>query len=141
MAKVGTIEDPGHPAAGPGVTYSFHSVITGGTPPPNEHCIAAVLGWDMSPLDADPEIVSLFNIDDVAGHELQAKLLGTARAAGMSDSDVSATKVRVVARGGDFRALAIDTPLCEYIHRVADTIVGPGTDIRPHWKFRQRAGR
>jgi len=125
-----SINDDGNPVI-VRPTYDHRSVFSSGQAGQrNETCLSLVSGIDLSALDADPEIVTVFEASDLASiDELAARLARTPREDAWPASLVNRLKTRIEAAGADATTLDRDSPLYVYANRLAQAIQ-PGTDVR-----------
>lgn len=124
-----TFTDPGHPDGGGYVHASIYSPGRTNPPAADERCLSIVGGFDMTPIDADGDILSLYDMADVMLPGLHAELEKTPAEVGMNQGKVNSTKARIRNHGGDDSGLGMDTPLYEFANRIA-AILSPGEDIR-----------
>lgn len=113
--KVAEIADPGRP----GKNFKHSSVID----PAINWCLSYVVGMDFTPLDADPEIIDLFEENESPGASRKAahvSFLGNTPAArGWNVGQQNRIKARMTDKGADVSALAATTPLDVWIRQLA----------------------
>ena len=149
--RVGNIPDPGRPPVEvvvpsstdrdgnlvPGEmvtvtpTYTFSAAISDGLPGQvNDTCLCLVAGVDMSGLDADPEVESLFETaDDQLLDEQRNWLANTPKTLGWKAGKLNKIKGKLNKEGVTTSDLTDDNPLHDYCNRVAAKY-SPGWDIR-----------
>ena len=139
--RVGNITDPGKPPIniidpddGP-ITIvpklNFTAAISDGQAgQENDFCLCLVAGVDLSSLDADPQITTLFDAgDDQPLDSHRAWLENTPRILDWSAGKINREKAKISSRRGDVNGLDRDTPLWEFVNRLAQRY-SPGWDIR-----------
>lgn len=128
--RVANIPDPGKPPVdsedndGNPITikptYNFSAMISDGQPgQENDFCLCFVTGVDMSGLDADAEVVSLFDTeDDQTPDGYRAWVEGAPRDLNWSTEKLDRVKSRISAKGGLVSGLERDTSLREFANRI-----------------------
>ena len=139
--RVGNIPDPGRPPVdiidpdeGPITltpTYVFVAAISDGQPgQENDKCFCLVAGVDMSGLDDDPEVTSLFETsDDQLLNEQRNWLANTPKILGWKPGKLNKIKGKLNKEGVTSSDLTDDDPLHDYCNRVGQKF-SPGWDIR-----------
>lgn len=128
MPRVGNIPDPGKP----GAMCVFTSAISNGQPgEENDFCLCLVAAIDLSAVDADPEVETLFEVgDDQPLKDLHGWLEKMPKDLGWKANKISAVKRRISVRGVTPVGLTRDVPLREFVNRIARRYATPGWDIR-----------
>ena len=128
--KVSVMEDPGR-AAKTGIdeqgqpfstqpTYCHSSAISDGQAGQrNDLCLSLVVGIDFAPLDADPEVTTLFEMPDRPGYTLRTYLEKRPSEAGLSKAKIDRLRQRIGAVGVASLDLPDDAPLYEWANRLA----------------------
>lgn len=137
--KVAAIIDPGRPPR-PGTddagdpidipqTYSHVSCISDGLPgQQNDWCLSQVWGVDFTPLDADPEVIDLLEMD-YGQDERGVVLAKRGREHGVSAAKMGRIIARLRDKGADVTAITKDTPVHETLRRLG-RVINPQFDPR-----------
>lgn len=137
--RVGNIPDPGKPPfmdPEDGLITPkcvFNTAISDGQPgQENDFCFCVVAAIDLSAVDDDPEVETLFEIsDDQPLDDLHAWLNNTPKGLGWQTSKLNAVKGRLNGRGVPSTGLTEDEPLWAFANRIARKYsTTPGWDIR-----------
>ncbi len=147
IPRVGNIADPGIPpfidpdpvdAGGEGPRTitpkcAFNAAISDGQPgQENDFCFCIVVAIDLSAVDADPEVKTLFEVSDdqpLAG--LQSWLRDTPKKLNWTTGKLNRIKTDLAKEGVISTDLTLDTPLWELANRIARKFsTTPGWDIR-----------
>ena len=145
--RVGNIADPGKPpfidpdpivdgGEGPRLITPkcvFNAAISGGQlGQENDFCFCVVVAIDLSAVDDDPEVETLFEVsDDQPLDGLHAWLVKTPKVLGWKAGKINKIKGKLNKRGVANADLTKDDPLWEYANRIARKYsTTPGWDIR-----------
>lgn len=127
--RVGNIDDLGKPFA----KCVFNSAISDGQPgQENDFCFCIVVAIDLSAVDADPEVETLFELsDDQPLDNLHTWLDKTPRDLSWNTNKLNGVKGRLNGRGVNSDGLSQDRPLWEFANRIARKYsTTSGWDIR-----------
>ncbi len=136
--RVGNIPDPGKP---PFIdpenglitpTCVFNSAISSGQPgEENDFCFCVVAAIDLSAVDADPEVETLFDLsDDQPLDDLHTWLVNTPKDLGWKAGKINKIKGKLNKKGVTSSDMTEDSALWEWANRVAGKYAPTGWDIR-----------
>ena len=113
-------DDDGNPVSLP-ARYRF-SIVDGG----QDWCLAYVVGKDFSALDADAEIVKVFEGDNIP-------LNSTPNGLGWDQAKVDRVNARLAAKGADLSGLNADEPLWKCLRQLGRVLDGDFLGPRGTW--------
>ena len=144
--RVGNIPDPGKPpfidpdpveegGEGPRLITPvcvFNSAISSGQPgQENDFCFCVVVAIDLSAVDADPEVETLFDFsDDQPLDDLHTWLVNTPKDLGWKAGKINKIKGKLNKKGVTSSDMTEDSALWEWANRVAGKYAPTGWDIR-----------
>ncbi len=136
--RVGNIPDPGKP---PFIdpengliqpTCVFNSAISDGQPgQENDFCFCVVAAIDLSAVDADPKVETLFDLaDDQPLDDLHAWLVKTPKDLGWKPNKINKIKGKLNKEGVASSDMTEDSALWKWANRVAGKYAPTSWDIR-----------
>jgi hypothetical protein len=143
LPKCATLVDPGRPPVeatdDDGTvriiprTYVHSSAISDGLPGQlNAACISLCAGVDMSNLDADSQIIKVFEDADPMLSGLKAWLNQTPQQMGYNNPKLNRLRNRMTAQGISSTGLTSANALWEWVNRACQAY-SPGFDVRRAW--------
>lgn len=122
--KVETLSDPGR-----GIGYDTANAIGGGLQGEvNDWALSFVRGVDLTPLDADPDIVDVLDIGDIADADIAA-LLDKSATLALNPAKRTRLRTTLEDHGADLKGLTDDHPVADWLGRIVERFA-PGADAR-----------
>lgn len=126
--RVSSIPDPGKPP----FMCVFSAALSDGLPgQENDFCFCLVAAIDLSAVDADSEVISLFEVgDDQQLNSIQTWLTNTPKSLGWKAGKINKIKGKLNKRGVTTSDLSEDTALSEFANRIGRKFATPTWDIK-----------
>ena len=125
-----TEDDDGNPITVPKTLVHVSAISSGQPGERNEDCMSIVAGVDMSNLDAQANIVTLFESGtDRPLADLRRWLTNTPGGLGWSNARQNRLRNRLISYGADVAGLTGDTPLWQIVNRLG-RVWEPTFDVR-----------
>jgi hypothetical protein len=124
--KVAALADSG----AVGRRYGQLSAISDGQPGSvNDWCLSLVVGSNLAAVDADAELVNILEEAGGTVAGIRAMLVQSPNELGWSAAKRNRVQNRLTAKGADLSGLNANSPLWQFLNRLAQVVM-PGCDIR-----------